>query len=136
MNLRDLTLRARALFTPGSAERDLHDELSFHIECETMKLIDQGLSPEDARARARVKFGSTTVAADECRDERGTAFIDNTIGDLQVRPSHIQARATRHAHHRRHGRDWTRIGGRPLHGPERAAVQDRLRTRHHGDLRR
>src|SRR6185436_2559486 len=83
MNLRDLTLRARALFTPGSVERDLHDELSFHIECETMKLIDQGLSPEDARARARVKFGSTTVAADECRDERGTAFIDNTIGDLQ-----------------------------------------------------
>jgi predicted permease len=83
MNLRDLTLRVRALFTPGSVERDLHDELSFHIECETMKLIDQGLSPEDARARARVKFGSTTVAADECRDERGTAFIDNTIGDLQ-----------------------------------------------------
>jgi len=83
MNLRDLTLRARALFTPGSVERDLHDELSFHIECETMKLIDQGLSPEDARARARGKFGSTTVAADECRDERGTAFIDNTIGDLR-----------------------------------------------------
>jgi hypothetical protein len=43
----------------------------------------QGLPPEDARARAQAKFGSTTVAADECRDERGTAFIDNTIGDLQ-----------------------------------------------------
>lgn len=83
MNLRDLTLRARALFTPGSVERDLHDELSFHIECETTKLIDQGLPPEDARARARLKFGSATVAADQCRDERGTAFIDNTIGDLQ-----------------------------------------------------
>ena len=45
--------------------------------------MDQGLPPEDARARAQVTFGSTTVAADECRDERGTAFIDNTIGDLQ-----------------------------------------------------
>ena len=83
MNLRDLTLRARALFAPKRAERDLHDELSFHIEREAMKLMEQGLPPEDARARAQAKFGSTTVAADECRDERGTAFIDNTIGDLQ-----------------------------------------------------
>ena len=46
MNLRDLTLRARALLTPASVERDLHDELSFHIERETMKLIEQGLSPD------------------------------------------------------------------------------------------
>ncbi len=83
MNLRDLTLRARALLAPKRAERDLHDELSFHIEREAMKLMEQGLPPADARARAQAKFGSTTVAADECRDERGTAFIDNTIGDLQ-----------------------------------------------------
>jgi predicted permease len=83
MNFRDWTLRLRALLRPGSVERDLHDELSFHIEREAMKLMEQGLPPDDARARAQAKFGSTTVAADECRDERGTAFIDNTIGDLQ-----------------------------------------------------
>ncbi|HET6955824.1 MAG TPA: ABC transporter permease [Vicinamibacterales bacterium] len=83
MNLRDLALRARALLTPASVERDLHDELSFHIERETMKLIEQGLSPDEARAKAQASFGSTTVAADECRDERGTAFIDNTVGGLQ-----------------------------------------------------
>src|SRR5688500_6174325 len=82
MNLRDLKLRARALFAPTRAERDLHDELSFHIEREAMKLMEQGLPPEDARTKAQAKFGSTTVAADECRDERGTAFIDDTIGDL------------------------------------------------------
>jgi predicted permease len=82
MNLRDLSMRARALFTPKRAERDLHDELSFHIERAAVKLIEQGLPPDAARARAQAKFGSTTVAADECRDERGTAFIDNTIGDL------------------------------------------------------
>ena len=83
MNLRDLRLRARGLFAPKRAERDLDDELSFHIEREAMKLMEQGLPPEDARARAQAKFGSTTVVADECRDERGTAFIDNTIGDIQ-----------------------------------------------------
>jgi predicted permease len=82
INLRDLTLRVRALFAPARAERDLHDELSFHIEREARKLMDQGLPPDDARAKAQARFGSTTVAADRCRDERGTAFIDNTIGDL------------------------------------------------------
>src|SRR5687768_2979119 len=82
MNFHDLKLPARALFAPNRAERDLHDELSFHIEREAMKLMEQGLPPDDARARAKAKFGSTTVAADECRDARGTAFIDNTIGDL------------------------------------------------------
>jgi hypothetical protein len=58
MNLHDLKLRARALFAPNRAERDLHDELSFHIEREAMKLMDQGLPPEDARARS-----STTPSA-------------------------------------------------------------------------
>ena len=83
MNLRDLTLRARALFAPTRAERDLRDELQFHIERETSKLIDDGMTADEARLKAHARFGSITVAADECRDERGTAFIDNTIGDIQ-----------------------------------------------------
>jgi predicted permease len=82
MNLRDLKLRARALFLPNRAERDLHDELQFHIEREAQKLIDDGMSPDDARMKAQARFGSVTVAADECRDERGTAFVDNTVSDL------------------------------------------------------
>jgi predicted permease len=82
MNLRQLQLRARALFLPHRAERDLDDELQFHLERETRKLIDEGLSPEDARLTAQARFGSVTAAADACRDERGTAFVDNTIGDL------------------------------------------------------
>src|SRR5690349_20497405 len=83
MNLRDLRLRARALFSPNRAERDLDDELQFHIEREARKLIDDGMSPADARMKARARFGSITVTADACRDERRTAFVDNTIGDLQ-----------------------------------------------------
>lgn len=83
MNLRDFALRLRALFRPGRVERDLHDELGFHIEREARKLIDEGMSPREARDLAQARFGSTTVAADECRDERRTAFIDHTIRDAQ-----------------------------------------------------
>ncbi len=83
MGFRDLKLRLRALITPSRVERDLHDELSFHIEREARKLIDQGMPPDEARAKAQARFGSTTVVADECRDERGTAFVDNTIRDVR-----------------------------------------------------
>src|SRR4029450_12691614 len=83
MNLRDLTLRARALFRPRRVEQELHDELVFHIERETKKLIDEGLAPAQARQQAQARFGSATLTADECRDQRGTAFIDNTIADIR-----------------------------------------------------
>lgn len=83
MNLHDLKLRVRALVAPGRAERELREELAFHLERETKKLVDQGVPPSEARLKAQARFGSTTVAADECRDERGTAFLDNTVGDIQ-----------------------------------------------------
>jgi predicted permease len=82
MNLPDWKLRLRALLLPRRVERDLHDELSFHIEREAKKLIDEGMAPARARDTAQARFGSTTVAADACRDERGTAFVDNTIRDV------------------------------------------------------
>jgi hypothetical protein len=71
---------------PRPVERDLHEELSFHIEREARKLIDQGMPPDEARANARARFGSTTIAADACRDERGTAFVDHTIRDVRFAP--------------------------------------------------
>jgi hypothetical protein len=83
MGVRDLKLRLRGLITPSRVERDLHDELSFHIEREARKLVDQGMPPDEARAMAQAGFGSTAVVADQCRDERGTAFVDNAIRDVQ-----------------------------------------------------
>ena len=46
--LRGLKLRARALLTPRRVERELDDELSFHIERETRKLIATGMTKVDS----------------------------------------------------------------------------------------
>src|SRR5262245_15526312 len=83
MTLNDLKLRARALLRPNRVEQELEEELAFHIEREARKLIDEGMAPAEARERAQARFGSTALAADRCRDERGTAVIDNTIRDVQ-----------------------------------------------------
>jgi predicted permease len=82
MTFRDLTLRARALLAPRRVERELDRELAFHLERETRKHIDNGISPAEARTRAMARFGSVTVAADACRDERGTALVDGVVRDV------------------------------------------------------
>ncbi len=82
MTWRDLRLRVRALLAPRRVEQELDEELAFHIERETQKHVASGLSLEDAGARARALFGSTSRAAEECRDARGTAFVETCAGDV------------------------------------------------------
>jgi predicted permease len=82
MNLRDLRLRLRALVAPRAVERDLDDELAFHVERQTKKYVDEGIDPVEARRRALAQFGSVPLAADECRDARGTGFIDDLVRDV------------------------------------------------------
>ncbi len=82
MNLRDLFLRVRALAAPRRVERELDEELAFHVERETQKHVAEGLSPAAARARALARFGSVPLAADQCRDARGTALVDDLARDI------------------------------------------------------
>ena len=89
MTFNDLKLRVRALLRPTRVEQELDEELAFHIEREATKLAGDGMAPAQARARAQARFGSTALAADRCRDERGTALIDNTIRDVRYRAAHL-----------------------------------------------
>lgn len=82
MTVRDLKLRVRALLRRNRVDQELDEELAFHLDRETKKLIDRGMTPADARQRALAHFGSSALTADQCRDERGTAIIDNTVRDI------------------------------------------------------
>src|SRR5688572_7055970 len=83
MTLQDVKLRLRALFAHRRVERELDEELAFHIDRETQKQIANGLDPAEARTRARERFGSASLAADLCRDARGTAFVDDCARDVR-----------------------------------------------------
>jgi predicted permease len=82
MNFRDLVLRVRALAAPRRVERELDEELAFHIDREAQKNSAAGLSATDARARALARFGPVPLAADQCRDARGTALVDALARDV------------------------------------------------------
>lgn len=58
--------RYRDFFGPNP-ERDLTDEVQFHLETEIEELVATGISPDDARRRALARFGDVERFVAECR---------------------------------------------------------------------
>jgi predicted permease len=64
-------------------DRELDDELRFHLERETEKLVRAGMSPGDAARQARLTFGGVERIKDDTRDVRGVAVIDAMTQDIR-----------------------------------------------------
>ena len=61
-------------------ERDLTDELQFHLEARAADLQKRGLSPAEAGRRARIEFGGVEQCKERIRAERPGAVLDALIG--------------------------------------------------------
>jgi predicted permease len=81
--LSDLKFRLRALFRRAALERELDDELRFHMEHEIEKNVGVGMSRADAERAARVAFGGMERIKDDTRDARGLAFWDTLTQDVR-----------------------------------------------------
>src|SRR5207247_8471976 len=64
-------------------ERWMDDELRFHIDSYTADLERAGVSPEDARRRARAEFGGVEGRKEECREALGLRLVDDLMADLR-----------------------------------------------------
>jgi macrolide transport system ATP-binding/permease protein len=64
-------------------EEELEKELRFHLEQHTADLIAQGLDPEEARRRARLALGGPEQVKEQCRDARGTGWLEDLLQDLR-----------------------------------------------------
>ncbi|HET7274083.1 MAG TPA: permease prefix domain 1-containing protein [Longimicrobiaceae bacterium] len=53
----DLSLRLRALFGAGDLNRESSDKVRFHIDMQTEENIRAGMSPEEGRRQACIRFG-------------------------------------------------------------------------------
>ena len=73
--LNDLRYRFRALFRRDTMDRELEDELRFHLEKETAKLVNEGVAHDEARRRARASFGGVERIKDDTRDARGLLCV-------------------------------------------------------------
>ncbi|MGH7623617.1 MAG: ABC transporter permease, partial [Gemmatimonadaceae bacterium] len=68
-------------------ERDVDQELEFHVEMRTRKLIATGMAPDEARARAILQFGDMRAVRAECVDidnrKERTVRRTNYLSDLR-----------------------------------------------------
>src|SRR5688500_4514394 len=78
--------RARLRLLPRSAaESRIDDEIRFHIEMETQRLVrEEKLDPGEARRRALVTFGGVQQYRETLRDGRGTAWLGGMSLDLKL----------------------------------------------------
>src|ERR1039457_4067582 len=75
--------RLRTHFRKKELDKELSEELAFHIEQETEENIASGMSAEDAHYAAMRKFGGVDQVKEECRDAWGLRFIDTLLQDLR-----------------------------------------------------
>ena len=71
------------LFRRGKLDSQLDSELRFHVEQQTADNIAAGVPPAEARRRALAQFGGTEYIKEECRDARGTHFLDTLLQDIR-----------------------------------------------------
>ena len=62
--------RLRNVVRPSRTEREIGDELTFHIQSRAEDLVRQGFSPTEAGRQARVDFGGIERYKEQCRDTR------------------------------------------------------------------
>jgi putative ABC transport system permease protein len=77
-----LRLRFRSVFRRGRVEAALEDELRFHLDELVNEDIAAGMTPEEARRSALRSMGRLTTIQEECRDMRGTKWMDDFLRDL------------------------------------------------------
>ncbi len=73
----------RRFFRRGLTERQLDAELRFHLEQQTADFVAAGMTPEEARRRARLEFGGLDQVKEECRDVGAARFMETLLQDMR-----------------------------------------------------
>ncbi|HUQ80501.1 MAG TPA: ABC transporter permease [Gemmatimonadaceae bacterium] len=72
-----------ALTSKRSVEHELDEEMRFHIEMEAEKHARRGISPDEARRRASLAFGSVEQHKEAMREGRGARGIERAAFDVR-----------------------------------------------------
>src|SRR6266478_3056134 len=64
-------------------EEQLEKELRFHLDQHASELIARGHSPNQARRQARLVLGGPEQVKENCRDARGTRWLEDLLQDFR-----------------------------------------------------
>jgi predicted permease len=81
--LKEIQNRIRSFFHKDQRDTDLAAELASHLEFAVEENMQQGMSPDEARRRALVRFGGVAQASEKQRDARGLPQLDILLQELR-----------------------------------------------------
>lgn len=81
--LRERWQRLRVLLHRRELDERLDDEIRFHVEQQAEQYRLEGMSPDEARRRARLQFGSIQGVREQARDEMRPARLEDLARDLR-----------------------------------------------------
>jgi putative ABC transport system permease protein len=64
-------------------EREMDEEMRFHIEARAADLIRQGVPAQEATRQAKIEFGGMETAKERCRDAVGVSFVETLMQDVR-----------------------------------------------------
>lgn len=80
---RTFAARVRGLFARTRFDRELDDEIRFHVEMQIDHNISAGMTPEDARHAARRSFGGIEPMKERYRDRRSFPPLETLARDIR-----------------------------------------------------
>jgi predicted permease len=81
--LRKIAGSVASVFGGSRKERELDEELAFHLEKETEENVRRGMSPEEARRAALVRFGGVEKTKEESREASRVVLVETILQDAR-----------------------------------------------------
>lgn len=75
--------RVRSFFMAGRLERELTEEMSAHRQELEDRLVNEGLTRDEARTEAARRFGNVSAAVERSREYWRVRWIDSIVQDLR-----------------------------------------------------
>jgi len=80
--LRAWVMRLRGLLSRERSEQDFSNQIRADIELHIEDSIRSGMSPDEARRKALLAFGSVDATTEAWRDRRGVPFVETLFRDV------------------------------------------------------
>src|SRR4051812_41799679 len=77
-----LAARFRGLFVKGRLERELDDEVRFHLEMQADDNLRAGMNAAEAHYAARRSFGGVELMKESFRERRSFTWVDTVVKDI------------------------------------------------------
>ena len=73
--------RLANVFRSDRLNRDLDDEIRFHVEARAAEFMRRGMTPAEAASEARRRLGNESLARETSRDVKLLPWLDSMVHD-------------------------------------------------------